>query len=120
MADQSSSNVPNPRGKKPGERRLPPRSGPTSTMWYVLGVVLLLALAQAFFFSLQSAQTLSYSDFKGLVRSGELQEVIVAEDRIRGTLKQAPEGKPKTFTAVRIEDPKLIEDLEKSGIKYTG
>ena len=89
-------------------------------MWYVLGVVLLLALAQAFFFSLQSAQTLSYSDFKGLVRSGQVQDVTVAEDRIHGTLKQAAEGKPKTFTAVRIEDPKLIEDLEKSGVKYTG
>ena len=89
-------------------------------MWYVLAVVLLLAVAQAFFFSLQSSQSISYSDFKSQVRDGNIQEVTVAEDRIRGTLKQAPEGRQKTFTAVRIEDPKLLEDLEKAGVKYTG
>ena len=64
MADQTPPKIPNPRGKKPGDRRLTPRTGPSSAMWYVLGFLLLLALANAFFFSLQSGQTLSYSDFK--------------------------------------------------------
>jgi cell division protease FtsH len=120
MADQTPSKVPNPRGKKPGERRLTPRPGPTSAMWYVLGFLLLLALGNAFFFSLQSGQTISYSDFKALVRDGKVQEVTVAEDRIRGQLKQAPEQGTRNFTVVRIEDPKLIEDLEKHGVKFTG
>src|SRR5262245_30941211 len=120
MADQTSSKVPNPRGKKPGERRLTPRPGPSSAMWYVLGFLLLLALGNAFFFSLQSGQTISYSDFKALVRDGKVQEVTVAEDRIRGQLKQAPEKGPRNFTVVRIEDPKLIEDLEKNNVKFTG
>jgi cell division protease FtsH len=120
MADQTSSKVPNPRGKKPGERRLTPRPGPSSAMWYVLGCLLLLALGNAFFFSLQSGQAISYSDFKGLVREGRVQEVTVAEDRIRGQLKQAPEKGSRNFTVVRIEDPKLIEDLEKNSVKFTG
>src|SRR5687767_2905055 len=120
MADQTSSKVPNPRGRKPGDRRLPPRTGPSSAMWYVLGFLLLLALANAFFFSLQTGQTLSYSDFKNQVREGRIEEVTVNDDRIRGMLKQAPEKGTRTFTAVRIEDPKLIEDLEKSGVKYAG
>jgi cell division protease FtsH len=120
MADQTPSKVPNPRGKKPGDRRLTPRTGPSSAMWYVLGFLLLLALAQAFFFSLQSGRTVSYSDFKNLVREGRVAEVVVAEDRIRGTLKETPEGQPATFTAVRVDDPKLLEELEKSGVKYTG
>ena len=120
MADQTPSKIPNPRGKKPGDRRLSPRTAPSSAMWYVLGFLLLLALANAFFFSLQSGQTVSYSDFKTAVREGRVQEVIVAEDRIRGQLKQAPEKGTANFTAIRIEDPKLIEDLEKVGVKYTG
>ena len=120
MADQTSSKVPNPRGKKPGERRLTPRPGPASAMWYVLGFLLLLALGNAFFFSLQSGQTISYSDFKGLVREGRVQEVTVAEDRIRGQLKEAPEKGSRGFSVVRIEDPKLIEDLEKNSVKFTG
>jgi cell division protease FtsH len=119
MADQTSSKTPNPRGKKPGDRRLTPRTGPSSTMWYALGFLLLLAVGNAFVFSFQSGQTVSYSDFKNLVRDGKVQEVTVAEDRVRGQLKQGGD-KTRTFTAVRIEDPKLLEDLEKNGVKYTG
>ncbi len=119
MTDQTPK-IPNPRGKKPGERRMPARPGPASAMWYVLGFLLLLALGQAFYFSAQSGQPVSYSEFKTLVRDGRVQDVLVAEDRIRGNLKEAAEGRPKSFTAVRIEDPKLIEDLEKAGVKYTG
>src|SRR5918993_4423206 len=118
MADQISSKTPNPRAKKT-DRRLRPRSGPSATMWYALGFLLLLALGNAFIFSFQSGQTISYSDFKTFVREGKIQEVTVAEDRIRGQLKQATD-KGRTFTAIRIEDPKLVEDLEKSGVKYSG
>ena len=120
MADQTSPKIPNPRGKKPGDRRLTPRTGPSSAMWYALGFLLLLALGNAFIFSFQSGQTISYSDFKTLVRDGKVQEVMVAEDRVRGQLKQAPDAGTRNFTAVRIEDPKLLEDLEKSGVKFTG
>ena len=120
MADQTSSKVPNPRGKKPGERRLSPRPGPSSAMWYVLGFLLLLALGNAFFFSLQSGQTISYSQFKSLVRDGKVQEVTVAEDRIRGQLKQPPEKGSRNFTVVPIEDPNLVAELEKSGVNIIG
>ncbi len=106
------------KSRRPGDRRLPPRTGPGSTMWYVLGTLLLLALGQAFFFSLQSGETIPYSTFKQFVREGKVQEVAVAQDRVHGTLKDA--AKPRPFSAVRIEDPKLLEELEKSGIKYTG
>jgi cell division protease FtsH len=88
-------------------------------MWYVLGFLLLLALGQTFFLSLQSGEPIPYSQFKTLVREGKVEEVFVAEDRVRGTLK-AKEGKSRTFTTVRIEDPKLLEDLERKGVKYTG
>jgi cell division protease FtsH len=88
-------------------------------MWYVLGVLLLVALGQAFFYALQTGDTVSYSDFKNYVRQHKVQEVTVGEDRIRGMLK--PEGgRSRAFTTVRIEDPKLIEELEQNGVKYTG
>ena len=95
MADQTDSKPPNPRGRRgSGDRRLAPRTGPTSAMWYVLGFVLLLVLGQAFFFSMQSGETLPYSEFKRLVRDGQVQEVVVAEDRVRGTLKATENGRP--------------------------
>jgi cell division protease FtsH len=109
-----------PSSRRAGDRRVGPRPGPGSAMWYVLGVVLLLALGQAFFYSMQGGRTIPYSEFKTLVREGKVQEVVVAEDRVRGTLKGSGDTRSRAFTTVRIEDPKLLEDLEKYGVKYTG
>ena len=114
MSDERPANAPNPRG-----RRLPPRPAPGTTMWLVLGVLLLLAIGNAVFFTLRAGQEISYSEFKTRVREGKVQEVTVAEDRVQGMLK-ADEGQGRAFVAVRIEDPKLVEDLEKHGVKYTG
>jgi cell division protease FtsH len=116
---EQTPNKPPARGRRTNDRRMPPRPGPASATWVVLGFILLLALGQAFFYSMQTGNTISYSDFKSLVREGKVQEVTVAEDRVRGTLKEAGKN-GKAFTAVRIEDPKLIEDLTESGVKYTG
>jgi cell division protease FtsH len=89
-------------------------------MWYVMGFLLLLALGQAFFFSAQTGQTVSYSELKAMVREGRVQEVTITDDQVRGTLHAAPEGRPRTFTAIRVEDPKLLEELERHGVTYTG
>jgi cell division protease FtsH len=115
MAEQPPNKPPNRRG---GDRRVP-RSTPSS-MWYILGVLMLLALGQIFFSSLQSGRTIPYSEFKTLVRDGKVQEVVVAEDRIRGVQKGTGELRSRTFSAIRIEDPNLLEELEKQGVKYTG
>ena len=84
MAEQTPNK---PTNRRSGERRVGPRSAPGSAMWYVLGVMLLLALGQAFFSSMYSGKSVPYSEFKTLVRDGKVQELVVAEDRIRGTLK---------------------------------
>ena len=117
MVDEPNSKTP---GRRAGDRRTPRRPPPGSTMWYVLGLLLLLALGQAFFFSIQSGRTIPYSEFKGMVRDGKVQEVVVAEDRVRGTLKGTGDARARAFSAIRIEDPKLLEDLEQHGVKYTG
>jgi cell division protease FtsH len=117
MTDETSGK-PGLRGRRGGDRKLTPR-GPASAMWYVLALFLLMALGQAFYYSMQGGETISYSEFKDRVRDGRVQEVFVGEERVRGTLRDAAKG-TRPFTAVRIEDPKLIEDLEKAGVKYTG
>jgi cell division protease FtsH len=114
MSEEVPEKVPNPRG-----RRLPPRPAPGTTMWYVLGVLLLVAIGNLFFFSLQSGEVIPYSEFKTRLRDGKIQEVTVSADQIQGKLK-ADGAKSRGFVAIRIEDPKLIEDLEQHGVKYRG
>jgi len=89
-------------------------------MWYVLGFLLLAVVGQAVFFSLTTGEAISYSDFKMRMREGRVQEVTVGEERIHGKLKPDSSGKAKPFNAVRIEDPKLIEDLERHGVAFKG
>ena len=102
-----------------GDRRMTPRT-PGGAIWYVLGFLLLLALAQAFFYQLQSGETVSYSDFKQMVRENKVQEVTLSDEHIRGLLKPQGSERPKPFTAVRVTDDKLPEELEGHGVKYTG
>jgi cell division protease FtsH len=85
-------------------------------------MLLLLALAQAYFLA-PSGQSIPYSEFKALVRSGQVAEVTVGDQTISGTLKSARgEGRQAStqFTTTRIEDPKLVEELEAHGVKFTG
>jgi cell division protease FtsH len=109
------------KNRRLGDRRPGPRSAPGGAAWYVLGFLLLLALAQAFFYQLQGGDSISYSDFKNLVRQDKVLEVTLSEDRVRGKLKAIGNENPKPFQAVRVSaDAKLPEELEAHGVKYTG
>ena len=109
----------NPRDKRPGERRAVPRPGrPGGAIWYVLGFLMIMALAQAYFLA-PAGRQVSYSEFKTAVRGGQVAEVVVGEQAIRGTFKADVDGS-RNFTAARIEDLKLIEELDAAGVKYTG
>jgi cell division protease FtsH len=88
-----------------------------SAIWWVLGALVMLALAQAYLLS-PTGRQIPYSEFKQLVRSGQVAEVAVGDTTIRGQLKKA-DG-PTTFSTTRIEDPKLIEELDQAGVQYQG
>ncbi|MBA3949874.1 MAG: ATP-dependent metallopeptidase FtsH/Yme1/Tma family protein, partial [Acidobacteria bacterium] len=88
-------------------------------MWYVLGFFVLLAVLQSVLASLSAGTTIPYSEFKTQLREGRIVSVVVSEERVRGTLN-GDDGVAKPFSTVRIEDPKLIEELQSANIKYDG
>ncbi len=94
-----------------------PSPARTNTLWFVLAGLALLALLQALAVVPQGA-AVPYSEFKTLVRSGQVAEVVVGDAVIRGTLKKS-DG-PGGFSTVRIEDTTLVADLEAQGVKYSG
>jgi len=104
----------NPRGgDRRGTRQLPMRR--PSSWWYGIVLILLLGLAQIYTLG-PAAKVLPYSEFKSLVKTGDVSDVVIGEQIIRGTTKK--DGKP--FTTTRVEDPKLTEELEARSIKYNG
>jgi cell division protease FtsH len=116
----SDTSKPPAKNRRSAERRSGPRTAPGGAVWYVLGFLVLLALAQAFFVQLQTGETIPYSEFKTLVRDNKIQEVLVSDEKVRGVYKPIGAEKPKPFSAVRVDDPKLPEELEAHGVKYTG
>jgi cell division protease FtsH len=109
----------NPRDKRPVDRRPLGAGGrPGGAIWYVLGFLLLMTLAQYYFLA-PAGKVISYSDFKNAVRTGQVAEVYVGEQTIRGSYKREVGG-VKTFNTNRIEDEKLLEDLDTASVKYTG
>jgi len=108
----------NPRGgDRRGQRPLTPR--PSSSLWYGLAFLLLLGLAQMYYLT-PSGRTIPYSEFKELLKQGQIAEVTIADQMIRGALKQDQDNKGRQFQTTRVEDPKLTEELEAKGVKYTG
>jgi cell division protease FtsH len=100
------------------------------TVWYVVLGLLLLWLWQDATRNL-AFRTIAYSDFKAHVAKREVVECAVQEDEIKGriTLKTAddpaassqPEsGETFLFRTVRVEDPKLVEELQAAGVKFVG
>ncbi len=104
---------------KPGDRRPPPGPRPVSALWYLIGLFLLLAVVQAYLF-MPSGRAVAYSEFKALLAEDKVAEVVITGEAIRGTLKGGGGGKPDAFVATRVEDPKLVEELEQRRVKYTG
>jgi cell division protease FtsH len=78
----------------------------------VLGVQLLMT---------SKSQELSYSEFKQRLAEGQVQEVVISDTLIRGTLKPEKEGeKPTPFVTVPVADDQLVQELEKHGVAFRG
>jgi len=118
MAEKRSKPRFNPRGgdRRGGQRQASSR--PSSSLWYGLALLLVLGLAQMYYL-MPVGRSIPYSEFKSLVKSGQIADLTLSDQVIRGTLKEGDE-KQKQFVVTRVEDPKLTEELEAHGVKYTG
>jgi cell division protease FtsH len=108
----------NPRDKRPGDRRVFGVRRGGSPLWYILGALLLLALLQTWLFA-PGGKPITYSDFKRAVRAGQIAKVTVGEQTIVGEYKREVNGST-AFSTTRIEDPKLLEELDATGVGYAG
>jgi cell division protease FtsH len=103
----------NPRGgDRRGKSQLTTR--PSSPLWYGLAFLVVLVIAQTYFLT-PTGKSIPYSEFRTLLKAGQVAEVAIGDQVIRGTLKDN-----KTFTTTRVEDPKLTEELEARSVKYAG
>src|SRR5262245_45550381 len=105
--------------------------------YFVITLILLFALQT--YFAAPRIGTITYSQFKTLVKKGLVSNVVIGEKVIRGDSKTeglkevlSPERlkelnekdkeakTPLPFTVVRVDDPELTRDLEQAGGQFKG
>jgi len=73
-------------------------------------------------FSRQGApqvKTIPYSQFQTMLAAGQVDNLVVGENEITGTLKNAPAGQPTQFETDRVT-PALAQELAKSNVTFSG
>jgi cell division protease FtsH len=86
-------------------------------IWYFVAALIGLFLLQALFMQLADVQVLPYSKFKQLAKEGQVENLIVTEHKIRGTLKD--DSGSREFVTDRV-DPAVATELEQMGLSFTG
>jgi len=116
----------------------------------ILGILLIFVLLNPILFSSGQDLEISYNEFRGKLKAGEIDEVQISSDKIVGKFKltdsaaaavaqtaEEPESPSririgtlfenafkrdprKTFTVTALTDDKLVEDLQAAGINYRG
>jgi cell division protease FtsH len=80
-----------------------------------LGILLLQGLWQQY----QQVEPIPYSQFQTYLKDGKVDDIVITDKYIQGTLKNAQPGQPSQFIATRV-DPNIASDLEKYGVKFRG
>jgi cell division protease FtsH len=83
-----------------------------------MGVVTMLWILATYLGTVVWATEIPYSEFKAMIRQDAFQEVILGPTTVRGTAKAGTGEPPKTYEAVRPEDPDLLRELEARNIRY--
>ncbi len=102
---------------------------------YLVAVMLALVLIQSFLFA-PHPESISYSEFKTLMRKGKVSDLFLDAHAISGTLatdglegvlpKEKIEALKRSgagtyrFVTVRVDDPSLVTELEAANVKFTG
>ena len=87
------------------------------TIWYWILAMMALLWAQSIWTEMRGVEAIPYSQFQQLLKDGQVQEITITTNAIRGTLKRPlPDGSTR-FVANRVE-PELAGQLDQYGVKY--
>jgi cell division protease FtsH len=91
------------------------------SIWYVFIAIWLMLLIQIFVTPLIGPKELAYTEFKKSVAEDKILEVAISQTLIHGRAKDGALGDGgDLFRTIRVEDPRLLEDLEQHHVTVTG
>src|SRR5579872_3206784 len=103
---------------RPPQRRFNWRR-PGSPLWFGLTLFAVLLVANIVSGVFHQGRSLNYSDFKSFLAQGRIVEVELSKDTVHGKYQDA-DGSQQAFTAVRVDDPNLAQQLDAQKVRYSG
>jgi cell division protease FtsH len=87
--------------------------------WLILvGVIMMFWILATYPGTGVRATQIPYSEFKTMIRQEAFEEVILGPTAVRGTARAGTGEPPKTYGAVRPEDPDLLREMEARNVRY--
>lgn len=84
--------------------------------WLFLALAGIFLLAQPFLVQNSDRADLSYSEFEALVKSGQIERVVISGSAATGEFTEPREGKSRFRT--QLVDLQLVERLEETGVEF--
>ena len=99
-------------------------------LWYIVVMLVLIAVWQSTLTQI-TVKEIPYSEFKERLNRGEIIDAKVGVADIQGTIKSNPKLPSLTnatpnlpadfaFRTTRVEDPKLVDELERANVRFLG
>ncbi|HOJ44055.1 MAG TPA: ATP-dependent metallopeptidase FtsH/Yme1/Tma family protein, partial [Syntrophorhabdaceae bacterium] len=88
------------------------------TFLYFVIAFIAIVIINSYIFKAE-VKNIPYSEFKDLIPSGKINDLVIDTDTIQGTLFLEG-GKRIKFLTSRVDDPDLVRQLQENKIKYTG
>ncbi|WP_367025880.1 ATP-dependent zinc metalloprotease FtsH [Methylococcus sp. ANG] len=86
-------------------------------LWYFMLALMAVMYLHELWVARQEVEHITYSEFQQALKNGEIEEVQIFSNTVRGTFKQPRPAGQKQFVAVQVE-PDLARELEQYDVKY--
>ncbi|HWP27082.1 MAG TPA: ATP-dependent zinc metalloprotease FtsH [Xanthobacteraceae bacterium] len=90
----------------------------TFNIWYVVAAILGVLAIQYVWIESQRVEPIPYSEFERYLDEGQINNIVVGNQFIRGYFKEPRDGRTQ-FVTTRV-DPELARKLTEKGVRYTG
>ena len=87
--------------------------------WYIMLAIVAVMLIQDFVVQATQTKTIPYSEFQQLLDQGGVNDLVIGQTTITGTLKNAKSNEPTRFTTFRVP-PEIADKLAADKLAFSG
>ena len=89
------------------------------SIWYFFAALMVVLWLHDLYVEWRTVEPIPYSQFQGLLKEGQVDDISITDNYITGVLKKALKDGRQKFVTTRV-DPNLARDLSQYPVKFNG